>query len=474
MGSLAGRIYRRLLLVALVAVVLTDLAAFWVLGAAVSRLPLLLLISLLLFGLIALACWPMSRLSARWLLRPFQKLDPQQPLSGDAYNELSGFLTGFNHAISQLREDNARLASSRREYHIVTDNMREGLVLINADGLVLFLNAAAAAIFNAADDRAGDGGEQRRHMLALDRSPGLQLALETVLLGSYAQCELELSKRFYHLLASPVHQDGQVSGAVLLLLDITERRLRDELRRQFSANVSHELKTPLTVISGYAELLQKGMIRPGDEQRIAAMLLDEARRLVAMINDILVLSHLDEPDSSTTPIDREFVEVDLLALSRETVGQLAAYAQERHIGLVVPVVGGVDGGGDGAAAVDGQPCMVSGVPSIISRMLQNLVENGIRYSDPGCQVRVGLRCEPEAVVLTVADDGIGIPAEYQEKVFERFFCVDPSRSRQVGGTGLGLAIVKHGALLHGANITLQSEVGKGTAVSLRFPRPNRT
>jgi signal transduction histidine kinase len=387
--------------------------------------------------------------------------------------------------------------------------MREGLVLADAQGRVLSINAAAAELFGvSAADVIG------RHLLTLSRSSEVQHIVDSALLGERATGHIEQDGRVYRLLASPVLASGETgvtaggemgggagddggvgqpgvavaagqsgmttggdaadvalagqpgvltgaeqpgvvaSGAALLALDITEWYRADIQRREFTANVSHELKTPLTVINGYAELMERGMVEPEDVLRFARLIHDEGTRLITLVDDIITLSQLDEKEGHPLELT-PFEEIDLSVLAREVTDRLASFARGREVTLTLrPAVGDVT---------------VSGIPVLLSKMLYNLVENGIRYTNPGGEVTVSVVREEDAVVASVRDSGIGIPAELHDKVFERFFCADRSRSRETGGTGLGLAIVKHGALVHNAAITLQSAEGEGTIIELRFP-----
>jgi signal transduction histidine kinase len=390
--------------------------------------------------------------------------------------------------------------------------MREGLVLADAQGRVLSINAAAAELFGvSAADVIG------RHLLTLSRNSEVQHIVDSALLGERATGHIEQDGRVYRLLASPVLASGETgvtaggemgggagddggvgqpgvvaaagqsgmtaggdaadvadaalagqpgvltgtgqsgvvaSGAALLALDITEWYRADIQRREFTANVSHELKTPLTVINGYAELMERGMVEPEDVLRFARLIHDESTRLITLVDDIITLSQLDEKEGHPLELT-PFEEIDLSVLAHEVTDRLASFARGREVTLALrPAVGDVT---------------VSGIPVLLSKMLYNLVENGIRYTNPGGEVTVSVAREEDAVVAGVRDSGIGIPAELHDKVFERFFCADRSRSRETGGTGLGLAIVKHGALVHNAAITLQSAEGEGTTIELRFP-----
>jgi two-component system phosphate regulon sensor histidine kinase PhoR len=398
-----------------------------------------------------------ARFTARRILRPLGAIDFEQPLTSDTYPELAPLLTRLNASLREIAERGAALDVQQSEFDVVTNSMREGLVLTDPAGQVLFINAAAARLFeSSASDVIG------RHLLTLNRSDRIQQVVESATGGQRAEGYFEQAGRVYQLLASPVLKDGQPNGAALLVLDITEWYQADVQRREFTANVSHELKTPLTVINGYAELMERGMVEPADVERFTRLIHDEGTRLITLIDDIITLSQLDETEGSARE-QLAFESVDLIGLAHEVCERLDSFAQGREVTLTLLA----------HADAAGATLEVEGIPILLSRMLYNLVENGIRYTNPGGSVSVELsRDEDAAAVVRVRDTGIGIPAELHTKVFERFFCVDRSRSRNTGGTGLGLAIVKHTALLHNATIDLQSTEAQGTTITLRFPQVN--
>ena len=273
--------------------------------------------------------------------------------------------------------------------------------------------------------------------------------LEEALGGQPAAVVMTLQGRIYQIDANPVRSEGQTVGAAVFFFDITEKEQAERLRREFTANVSHELKTPLHAISGYAELLQNGMVKSEDIQPFAGKIYGETQRLIRLVEDIISLSHLDEGAG-----DMQWEETDLYALAEETVRSLAPAAEAARVTL----------------ELSGQPAVLTGISQLLHSILYNLCDNGIKYNHPGGHVAVDVRPEADAVVLTVADTGIGIAPEHQSRVFERFYRVDKSRSKEVGGTGLGLSIVKHAAKIHGAAISLQSDGQTGTTITVRFPK----
>jgi two-component system phosphate regulon sensor histidine kinase PhoR len=413
---------------------------------------------LLILGVVALMIALIARFTSRRILKPLSDIDFDQPLENETYPELSPLLTRLNVAHRELAERNTQLDAREREFDVVTDSMKEGLVLADANGQVLFINAAAARLFDAISEEVVG-----RHLLALNRSAAMQQVVEAALSGKRAEGSFRLEGRIHQVLASPVLWEGEPRGAAFLLLDITEQYLADIQRREFSANVTHELKTPLTVINGYAELMEKGMVQQENVERISHLIHDEAGRLIVLIDDIITLSQLDEQEERIAG-SVVFEKADLFTLAREVTERLADFARSREVTLtLLPSKADVE---------------VSGMRALLYRMLYNLVENGIRYTDAGGEVSVEVIREEGKVTVSVRDSGIGIPESFHEKVFERFFRVDSSRSKETGGTGLGLAIVKHGALLHNATIDLRSAEGLGTTMKLHFDpfdgRPKKT
>ncbi|MBQ8918378.1 MAG: PAS domain-containing sensor histidine kinase, partial [Oscillospiraceae bacterium] len=288
-----------------------------------------------------------------------------------------------------------------------------------------------------------------KDILALDRSEAMLDLLLTARRGKGAERLTEKNGRQYRIEANPVFSRGLFSGVALLIMDVTEREQAERLRREFTANVSHELKTPLHTISGCAELLSNGMVKPGDEKGFSNQIYTEAQRMIHLVDDIIGLSRLDE---GAEDMQRE--EVDLYALAQEVAGRFAPTAEEAKVSL----------------SVQGGQATVVGIRRMLDTLISNLCSNAIKYNRPGGRVDITVEAAQREVKLTVADNGIGIPAEHQSRVFERFYRVDKSRSKAVGGTGLGLSIVKHAALVHHAKIQMESQPEKGTAITVIFPR----
>jgi len=407
-----------------------------VLGALLGLIPILMLAFLLVM---ALGVFVAGRLTAL-LVRPIDAIDLEHPAENDVYAELTPLLARLQAQNQRIDAQLHAMEAHSHAFDTITENMAEGLVVLADDGTVLSVNRSAARLFGVMPDTAVSG-----HYMALTRDLSVHDAVKLALSGSTAGARLERSGRIYQLLANPVLVERESGGAILLLLDITEREQAEETRREFSANVSHELKTPLTSIAGYAEMLAAGIVLPGDIVDVSGKIHAEARRMIALIEDILALSKLDE---GKAPAEKEPVE--LLALARDAAALLAASADAQGVSVTV----------------EGEAATVLGVHSVLEEMLFNLMENSIKYNAPGGKVCVRIGQTSEGVAVTVADTGVGIAPEHQERVFERFYRVDKSRS--TGGTGLGLSIVKHGAMLHGAKVALTSKAGEGTEVEVVF------
>ena len=386
-----------------------------------------------------LALWLAGR-PARQLVEPINAVDLNDPGDEIDYEELAplvGKLRSQKRQISRQMED---LRRQREEFAAITGNMSEGLLVIDRDTRVLSYNAAALRLLDARAPGEEDS------VLALNREPGFRRCVEEALAGRRREELLEREDTCCRVLANPVEQDGAVTGAVLIVLDVTEKERREALRREFTANVSHELKTPLTSILGTAEILKNGMVKPEDISHFAGNIHREAQRLIGLVNDIIKLSRLDEGGTAA-----QWETVDLHAMAEEVLRQLAPAAEKQQVTMTLE-------GGAGP---------VRGVPQIVEEIVYNLCDNAIAYNKPGGSVRVTLSSTPEGERVTVADTGIGIPRELRERVFERFYRVDKSHSS--GGTGLGLSIVKHGAAYLGARVELDSEPGKGSTFTLTFP-----
>ena len=383
-----------------------------------------------------------SRLTKR-LVRPILELDLERPEDSEVYDELSPLLTRIRRQNDTIRAQMDQLRQQKQEFTALTENMSEGFLLLDAKGRVLSYNTGVLRLLGAA------APAEEASVLTLDRSDVFQQLVEQVLDGRRSQVRMERAGRILQLLGDPVLRDGETAGAVLVLLDVTEREQAEQMRREFTANVSHELKTPLTSISGMAEIMKDGLVKQEDVRGFAADIYQESQRLIRLVEDILHLSRLDEGGGG---LERQ--EIDLLDLARTVEDRLQSTAKQHQVELELT--------GDHAA--------VQGLPSVVEEMVYNLCDNAIKYNRPGGEASVRVEDGADAVTVTVSDTGIGIPPEDRERVFERFYRVDKSHSKAIGGTGLGLSIVKHGAALHNAQVELDSAPGKGTTVRLRFPK----
>ncbi|ODM26415.1 sensor histidine kinase [Acetivibrio mesophilus] len=403
-------------------------------------IPYVALITLLVIMLTMI----IANLLTKKIIFPLNNLNLENPLSNDVYDELSPLLSRMARQNEQIESQFKRLKEKQEEFNAITENISEGIIVLNNKGLILFINKSAASIFNVSTQDIIN-----KHILTLDRSIPLQKAIETAMAGHLFENTFTISEDSFHLLVSPVKDDMVVKGVILFILDITEKQSAEKMRREFTANVSHELKTPLTSISGYAELMKSGMVQPEDIPEFANRIYNEARHLINLIDDVIRISRLDEKN-----IQLPFEEIDLLELATETVSRLSSLAQQKQIKL----------------SVSGENAIVSGVRQILEEMIYNLCDNAIKYNYEKGTVDVSVRALSDNVVLTVADNGFGIPREHQSRVFERFYRIDKSHSRETGGTGLGLSIVKHSAEFHNAKVQLLSKPGKGTTITVTFRR----
>ena len=384
----------------------------------------------------------LARRLSRRIVRPLNELDLEHPLENDAYEELSPLLGRINHQHRQIDEQMRELEQQRTEFSQITGSMREGLVLLDEKERVLSINPAACRLFDADERCVG------QDFLTLDRSHDIRLAIADAMAQGHGEARAERGGRVWQFDVSRILSGTAAVGAVLLAFDITERETAEQNRREFTANVSHELKTPLQGIIGSAELLENGMVQPDDVPRFVGHIRKEAQRLVTLIGDIIRLSQLDEGDE----MPRETV--DLLTLSQEAADDLTSAAEQKNVTI----------------SVTGESTCVSGVRRLLYEVIYNLCDNGVKYNVEGGSVSVRVGTKDGKAVVSVADTGIGIAPEHQERIFERFYRVDKSHSKASGGTGLGLSIVKHAVQYHHGTVELQSEEGKGTTIRILLPK----
>lgn len=390
-----------------------------------------------------LAAMLASRLS-KSIVRPINELDLNNPggASEDFYEELTPLLTRLRMQNHEIRQQMDQLRRRQEEFSAITENMSEGFLVLDIRTRVLSNNSAALRLLET--DCVPVPGETSAFVLS--REEGFRRCVEEALAGRRSERMVRRETLCRQIIASPVMQDGHLGGAVVVILDVTEREQRESLRREFTANVSHELKTPLTAISGTAEILENGMVKPEDVGHFAGNIHREAGRLIELVNDIIKLSRLDEGGA-----DGPWEEMDLYRLSKNVLEQVRPAAEKRNLTL----------------SLKGGPAMACGVPQILEEIVYNLCDNAVAYNRDGGSVTVTVEDTGKGARLTVEDTGVGIPAEARDRVFERFYRVDKSHSR--GGTGLGLSIVKHGAAYLGATVVLRSEVGTGSTFILNFP-----
>ena len=378
---------------------------------------------------------------AKSIVAPLNRLDLDRPLENDAYEELSPLLGRIHQQHRQIETQLQELRRKTEEFEQITENMNEGLVLLDGKGVILSVNPAARAIFHAGGSCVG------QEFLVIDRGHEINLAIQAALEGGHSEIRAVRNDREYQFDISQITSEGTAAGTVLLAFDVTEQAAAERSRREFTANVSHELKTPLQSIMGSAELLENGLVKQEDVPQFVGVIRTEAARLVTLVEDIIHLSQLDE---GIAPAKEH---VNLLEAADSAASALRERAEKRHISI----------------SVAGEDSMVNGVRGFLYEMLYNLIDNAVKYNIDGGKVDVAVSASDTAVTVSVKDTGIGIPPEYQARVFERFFRVDKSRSKASGGTGLGLSIVKHIAQYHHAVLDLHSTVGAGTDISITFP-----
>ena len=395
---------------------------------------LVLAVALILSGVLA------SRL-ARRITEPLNRLDLEHPLENDTYEELAPLLRRMEHQRRQIDRQMDELRRRSEEFEQITGSMSEGLVLLDEAGVILSINPAARRLLDAAENCVG------QDLLTVDRDVALSDALRQAAEQGHSEFRGQRNGREYQFDVTRIQSEGRTAGTVLLVFDVTERAFAERNRREFTANVSHELKTPLQGIIGSAELLENGLVKQEDVPRFIGHIRSEAQRLVTLIGDIIRLSQLDEGE----PMPAEPVE--LLALAREAAESLQSAAAARNVTITV----------------EGEPVELTGVRRLLYEIVFNLCDNAIKYNTDGGRVQVTVTKENETAAVTVRDTGIGIPPDQQDRVFERFYRVDKSHSKASGGTGLGLSIVKHAVQYHHGAIHLQSEVGKGTEIRVTFP-----
>ena len=405
------------------------------LGGMIQPLLIILILMLILAGFLA------SRL-AKNIVNPLNRLDLDHPEENQTYEEVAPLLTKINRQQKSLQAEIADAKRQQEEFSIITDNMEEGFLVIDSHTEVLSYNSSALRLLGAREQDA------RQSVLALNRSESFQRTVEKVLGGQHVISNQEFQGITCQVAANPVFQEGKVTGAVILILDVTEKMKGEQMRREFTANVSHELKTPLTSISGFAEIINDGFVKPEDTKKFAGRIFKEAQRLITLVNDVIKISQLDE---GKLPYEKE--EVDLYEAVRETFLRIEDHAKAEGVHLYLY----------------GPHIKSNTVKTILDEIIYNLCDNGIKYNKKGGSLTVTISQEGEKPVVTVEDTGIGISEEDQKRIFERFYRVDKSHSKAIGGTGLGLSIVKHGTMFLGADMKVESTLGEGSKFTLILP-----
>ena len=398
---------------------------------------------LLVVIIAAMVSLGVAAIVARVVVKPINSIDLKNPDIGESYSEIAPLLHRISEQNHEIDQQIAELTRSRKEFSLITENMSEGFIIIDSRTEVLSYNTAALKILGS--DFTGSS----RSVLVLNRSEAFRSAVEDALAGKRSETDLTLSEKIYQVIATPAFTGSSVTGAVMIILDITEKEAREELCREFTSNVSHELKTPLTTIYGISDMLVGGIVKPEDIPGFAKNIRDEAGRMITLIQDILKLSQLDE---NTFSDQRE--RVDLYELAQSAAERLRPQADEKHVTI----------------SVTGERSEFTGIATVLEEMIYNLLDNAVKYNKQGGRADVDVSSSGDDIVVTVSDTGIGVPADSIDRIFERFYRADKSHSRKIGGTGLGLSIVKHGVSLHGGSITVKSSEGSGTTFTMALPK----
>lgn len=405
---------------------------------------LLTLIGIMLVAVIT-AAFLLGEKMAEGIIYPLNNLDLDNPLNNEVYGEITPLLTRIHRQNLAIEQQIQQLQAQQDDFIALTNNMAEGLIVVDKIGRIVTVNISALNLFGESNN--SDTNFIGKNLLVLSRDIHLNQAVEEALKGEKAEDVITVNEKSYQVFADPIFEGSAVRGALVLLIDISSKYAVEQMRKEFAGNVSHELKTPLTAISSYAELIRDGIARPEDIPEFAAHIYAETQRMIALVDDILKLSRLDEKvDLGPTQ------SINLLALAGQAEQALRPLADNRQVEV----------------KVSGRPLTVAGNEAILFEMVYNLIDNAIKYSNTGGHVDVKVLEQDGAVLLQVADQGIGIPKQHQGRVFERFYRVDKSHSKKTGGTGLGLSIVKHAALYHNAEVSLESEENKGTTVTVKF------
>ena len=383
---------------------------------------------------------------SRQITTPLEAIDLDHPDESTVYDELSPFIRKIRLQNEEIQKAMNQLQAQKNEFAMITENMQEGFLVVDKQAIVLSHNRSISKIFDV--DSSVDG----KHVLEINRSEEFTECIKKAIQGIHSEYICPVKGRYYNIYANPVFRNNEVAGAVVIITDVTEKEEREDLRREFSANVSHELKTPLTSISGIAEIIKNGIVDKKDVKPFAGKIYDEARRLIHLVEDIIKLSQLDEGEQAV-----EMTQIDLYDLTKIELRHLEPVAEEKHV----------------AISLEGEHVMVSGIHSVLEEMVYNLIENAIKYNKEDGTIDIAIKKEKHRCEFSVKDSGIGIPEDQLDRIFERFYRVDKSHSKAIGGTGLGLSIVKHGVTFLGGTLKMVSEIGKGTELTMTFPKERK-
>ena len=396
----------------------------------------------IIFVMLILAGIFASRIAGK-IVEPINELNLEKPEENEVYEEVAPLLSKINRQNRQIRTQLEEARRSQEEFSIITENMQEGLLVIDPYTMILSGNSSAWKLFQVSQSLVGQS------VYSLDRDEEFRKVIEEVLAGKHGNTLLRLDQEFVQLIANPVEREGKTVGAVLLLMNETEKVQRENLRREFSANVSHELKTPLTSISGFAEIIQDGFVKEEDIKKFAGRIYREAQRLIRLVEDTIKISQLDEGENPY-----EWENTDLYLIAKNVCSNLKEIAEKKDVHLYI----------------DGERMVCRTVRPILEEVLYNLCDNGIKYNKQNGTVTISLIDLGDDIQIAVEDNGIGIPREDRNRVFERFYRVDKSHSKEIGGTGLGLSIVKHGVGFLGGTLGMISEENKGTRITITLPK----
>ncbi len=408
-------------------------------AAVFSTIPYFILI----IGIILIMAIFLARKLTKNIIDPLNNLNLDDPLSNEHYDELSPLISRIYNQQQEIQSYVREVREKQEEFNSVVNNMREGLIILNANANIMTINRSVGEIFDIEPENYIG-----KKIYTLHRSSALQSVIEKAMKGFSGEEVIEVGKRHFQLFADPVKDENQLKGIVLLILDVTEKKEAESNRREFTANVSHELKTPLTSIRGYAEIIRDGIVKPEDIPEFSDRIYKEADRMLEMVNDIMSLSHLDEGLS-----EEKYEETDLFKIVTEVAEKFKPMAAKKNIQILT----------------EGETSIIWGVPRLIYEIVYNLVDNAIKYNRERGTVRLSVKMDRQSATLRVSDTGIGISKEDQARVFERFYRVDQSHNRDSGGTGLGLSIVKHAAMVHRAKVELSSQINVGTTITVSFP-----